>query len=244
MNMSKGYVGISACEDARSSEFWANFLQLELPELVTKPEVARGSCIADNRNRLAARAIQLEADWIFYVDDDQLFHPLALKRLLNHIENNHNIDVISGLYLMRGYPFEPVAFDKPSDDPSNPQGVYRVFLNHLDKSHGLIEMMAVGAGALLVRRRVLEELEKPLWRLGQIEKSEWGDDINFCYRVREAGFRIYCDLDERVGHKVQGALWPNYDEKTKKWHTTLVVNDQPIVQLPQITVQELEEGVR
>lgn len=238
MIIGKGYVGISACEDARSSEFWANFLQLELPSLVTKPEVARGSCIADNRNRLAERAIELGADWIFYIDDDQLFHPLALKRLLAH-----NKDVVSGLYLMRGFPFEPVAFNKESDDPNNKQGCYRLFLNHMDKNHGLIPVVAVGAGALLIQTRVFERLEKPYWTLGQIEKQNWGDDLDFCYRVRNAGFDIFLDLDERVGHKVQGALWPNYDEAKKEWSTNLVITDKSIINLPQIVISEEKELV-
>lgn len=230
-----GYIGISCCEDARTSEFWANFMQLELPELVAKPEVARGSDIADNRNKLTNRALELNADWIFYVDDDQLFHPKALKRLIAH-----KVDVVSALYLMRSYPFEPVAFDKESDIPDNPKGVYRLFLNHLENNHGLHKCAAVGAGALLVRRRVFEKMEEPFWTLGQIQKSEWGDDIDFCYRVRQAGFDIYVDLDERVGHKMHATVWP-YFHPVHKWNTTLVINDQPIASLPQITVEEEEK---
>lgn len=223
-----GYIGISSGENTRSSEFWANFLQLKLPELVTPPEVARGACISDNRNKLTARAIELKADWIFYVDDDQLFHPEALIRLLNH-----RVNIVSGLYLSREFPFQPVVFDRPSED-SKVKGAYQMILSNLTENHGIIKVAAIGAGALLVRLNVFQKLKKPYWTLGQVDPSCWGDDLDFCYRVRQAGFNIYCDLDERVGHKVQGAIWPLYD-KESGWSTTLVVTEKPIVSLPQVT---------
>ena len=226
-----GYIGISSGENARSSEFWANFLQLERPELVAPPEVARGACIAENRNRLTKRALELGAEWCFYVDDDQLFHPLALKRLLSR-----NVDVISGLYLSREFPFRPVVFTEP-DEPGV-KGGYTLTLEPYDQ--GVLTVSAVGAGALLVRRQVLEQLNMPYWTLGQVDPAGWGDDFDFCYRVRQAGFKIRVDMDERVGHKVQGAIWPNYT-KEHGWTTTLVATDHPIASLPQVRLVNNEE---
>lgn len=226
-----GYVGISAGEHARSSEFWANFLRLEFPPLVGPPEVARGACIAENRNRLTQRALELGADWIFYVDDDQLFDPPALKRLLAR-----QVDVVSGLYLSREFPFRPVAFTEP-DEPVV-KGGYNLTLGSLDK--GILEVSAVGAGALLVRRSVLSALQMPYWTLGQVDPAGWGDDFDFCYRVRQAGFAIHVDTDERVGHKVQGAVWPRYTT-AEGWTTTLVTTDHPICSLPQVRVVNGEE---
>jgi GT2 family glycosyltransferase len=230
-----GYIGISSGESARSSEFWANFIRLELPPLVTKPEVARGACIAENRNKLTERALELNAEWIFYVDDDQLFDPLALNRLLLR-----NVDIVSGLYLARKFPFEPVVFDKASDDPTNPKGAYQMYLNNQKNNVGLIKVAATGAGALLVRRRVLEKMQRPWWTLGQLHPSGWGDDLDFCYRAKEAGFDIYCDLREWVGHKIQGSIWPNFDAKAG-WSTTIAITDIPIVTLPQAVLEP--EGV-
>lgn len=228
-----GYIGISCSENSRSSEFWAGFLQLKFPKLVKPPQVYRGACISENRNRMTEEALKLNADWIFYVDDDQIFHPLALERLLSR-----NVHVVSGLYLSRTFPFEPVVFDKP--DPNGSQRAYTMILNNLENNHGLVSVAAVGAGALLVRRSVFGSIDKPYWRLGQIESDGWGDDLDFCYRVRKAGFKIHCDLDERVGHKIQGTVWPLYDDKQSEWTTTVVITNDPIVSLPQITVEEKE----
>jgi hypothetical protein len=81
-----------------------------------------------------------------------------------------------------------------------------------------------------VRRRVLEALGAPYWTLGQIAADEWGDDLDFCRRVRAAGFDIWCDLDCPVGHKIQATLWPQ--RTPQGWVTTLVASNAPIAHFP------------
>ena len=98
---------------------------------------------------------------------------------------------------------------------------------------GLIQLKATGAGCLLVKSAVLRAMAKPLWRLGQITPDGWGDDMNFCHRVREAGFEIWADLDVLVGHVFTGVIWPAYNHENGQWATALVQRGaQPLFAWP------------
>jgi len=44
--------------------------------------------------------------------------------------------------------------------------------------------------------------------MGQIHPEHFHEDVEFCLRVRRAGFRIAVDLDTPVGHVTPMAVWP------------------------------------
>lgn len=215
-----GFIGVSAAETARFTDFWDSFVHIATPpETRLEIRVGRGANIARNRNGLTELALQLGADWAWFVDDDQVFAPDALAQLLSH-----DRDVVSGLYVARDFPFKAQIFDR---EDGQGRVAHRLFE---PGDTGLVRVLAAGAGSLLVRRRVLEALTPPYWTLGQIAKDEWGDDLDFCRRVRAAGFDIYCDLDCPVGHKIQATLWPQ--RTPQGWVTTLVASNQPIAHFP------------
>src|SRR2546429_120520 len=97
-------VAVTAAETARYTEFWDSLLQIATPN-DTVVRVARGGSVAENRNGLTALALEMGAEWIWYVDDDQIFAPDTLPRLLAH-----DLDVVSGLYVSREFPFKPQAY--------------------------------------------------------------------------------------------------------------------------------------
>lgn len=216
----RGVIGVSAAETARFTDFWDSLVHVTLPaDTQVDIRVGRGANIAANRNGLTEQALATGADWIWFVDDDQVFAPNALTHLLSR-----DVDVVSGHYVARDFPFKGQLFDR-----EDAQGcVAHRLLEPTDG--GLLRVVAAGAGSLLVRRRVLEALAAPYWTLGQIAKDNWGDDIDFCRRVRAAGFDIWCDLDCPVGHKIQATLWPQ--RTPQGWVTTLVASNTPIAHFP------------
>jgi hypothetical protein len=213
-----GFIGVSAAETARFTDFWDSFVHVDRPP-DTRIEVARGANIARNRNGLTEHALAAGAEWVWFVDDDQVFAPEALTRLLSH-----DRDIVSGLYVARDVPFKAQIFDRVD---AQGKAAHRLFE---PADAGLVQILAAGAGSLLVKRRVLEGLSAPYWTLGQIAKDEWGDDLDFCHRARAAGFDIWCDLDCYVGHKIQATLWPQRTEQG--WVTTLVASNQPVAHFP------------
>jgi hypothetical protein len=197
--MSTGMVGVSSPEQGRFSLFWASFYGMERPT-GTSACFARSAVISENRNQITAEALRLGADWVLYLDDDHVLKHDTLTKLLAADK-----DVISAHYTRRIPPFWPVIMDTEL-----PDGTFLwKGLNPTDK--GIISCAAVGAGALLVKRKVLEALKPPYWTLGQISPSSWGDDLHFCSRVRKAGFEIHCDLDNSLAHIMTGCVWPEND---------------------------------
>jgi len=212
-------VGISSGELGRYAVFYDSLMHVRG---VTHDNViqARSANIAENRNGIAERALTMGFDAVWYVDDDHVFAPQTLERLAAAEK-----DVVSGLYLKREIPFVPHVYDREDE-----RGwCYPRLLQPLQR--GLVSVKAVAAGCLLVKAKVLKALEKPYWRLGQITKDGWGDDLNFCRRVREAGFEVWCDLDTLVGHQMAGTIWPVY-RKDGTWGTVLVQGREAIAEWP------------
>ena len=200
--MSIGVIGVSTAETARFSIFYASFLGLQRPDHDNVLAVlARGSGIAENRNHITNEALAKGADWVLYLDDDHLLRPDTLMKLLAA-----NKDIISAHYTQRQPPFNPVLMEAEL-----PSGAF-IYKQLNPQEKGIISVAAAGAGCLLVKRKVLEALEPPYWTLGQLHPASWGDDLHFCSRVRKAGFEIFCDLDNPIGHIMSGVVWPSWSE--------------------------------
>lgn len=201
--MAKGLIGISTAEQGRYSAFYASLSGLQRPAGDIISVFACSAVISQNRNNITQEALNQDADWVLYLDDDHILRGNTLTRLLAADK-----DVISAHYCQRQQPFNPVLMDVELPD--------RTYLwkQLSPKEHGITEVKAVGAGCLLVKRAVLEALKPPYWTLGQINPASWGDDLDFCTRVRAAGFKIYCDLDAHIGHIMTGVVWPERDEKS------------------------------
>lgn len=190
-----GVIGISTAETGRYSVFYASLSGLQRPEN-TITVFARSAVISENRNAITQTAIDNEAEWVLFLDDDHILRSDTLMRLLDSGK-----DVISAHYVRRQEPFNSVLLDNPRED---------LFLwkDVAPADKGIISVDAAGAGCLLVRKNVLHALKPPYWTLGQVNPASWGDDLDFCRRIRQAGFEVYCDLDSHIGHLMMGCVWP------------------------------------
>ena len=75
-------------------------------------------------------------------------------------------------------------------------GIYGSFRNHQEECHGEIDVNFVPGCAVLVRRAVLE-------RAGLLEEGYflYGEDVEFSYRIRKAGWRVTVNRDAVVWHR-------------------------------------------
>lgn len=217
-----GVIGISTPEQGRYSVFYASLAGMKRPDEQMMVVFARGAVISENRNNITAEALKHNLDWILYLDDDQILTQDVLMKLLEADK-----DVISAHYIQRQPPFNPVLMETEL-----PNGTFiRKTLDPNEK--GIIEVAAAGAGCLLVKTKVIKALEPPYWTLGQINSASWGDDLHFCSRVRKAGFKIYADLDNPIGHIMSTMVWPTRDEK-QGWVASVVpdIGQPPIAYVP------------
>lgn len=151
------------------------------------------SLIYDARNKLAAQAIESEADYILWLDSDMTFKPDTLIRLLKDIEDN-KLDIVSALYFRRSHPYSPVAFSK-FDFVDNEA----VFENYTGELSGLHKVEGVGFGCLLMDAQVVFDV---FGKYGDCFSpiAKVGEDLSFLWKARQLGYETYLDCDIKCGH--------------------------------------------
>ncbi len=68
-----------------------------------------GFLVADARNIIAEHAIKNGIQWLIFVDDDVILHPLAFQRFTQYI-NEGKKPLVSGLYFTKSNPSEPLIY--------------------------------------------------------------------------------------------------------------------------------------
>jgi len=201
-------VGVVTAENARRADFYDHYfaLQKRKGDITT---AVHSQSPAQNRNILIEKALELEIERIFFVDDDIVPRPDLLENL-----RQHDVDVVSGLMFQRNYPHTPLIFKGIRDK----DGAVFPRLLKPEEDDQLIEIDAAGLGCCLVKTDVFRKMEPPWIRLGELTLDGWCDDIGFFKRAREKGIKSYCDLSQRVGHTASVTVWPN--KQDGKWFTT------------------------
>lgn len=217
MNKLKVYIGVPTAESARSAIFYDYLAFLKKPEGTVGASFHSNSG-ALNRNFIIDDALAGECTHILFIDDDMAFPANALINLLRYDK-----DAISGLYLNKNHPHPPVIFELES--------INRHYLQPGES--GLIEVGAAGFGFFLVKTKIFASLDRPFVRMGEIQKDKRNEDIDFCNRVRAAGYKVYCDLDTVIGHIGTATFWPNNIDG--KWFTGIDTGGAEIFSIAQRT---------
>lgn len=185
-------------------------------KLITPPNTdrcsAHSSSPARNRNEIIKAALASDYTHIFFTDDDHVYPPDTLMKLLAH-----NVDVVSGLYCQKFPPFNMIAFDQVN---SNNECKFTDMALH--DPNGLMEVKALPAGCLLVKTEVFKKITPPWFTLGHIHADEWGDDLWFCKLINDAGIKMHIDNSVRVGHMAKCLIIPNYVDG--KWIIEYKIN--------------------
>lgn len=170
-----------------------------------------GSLVYDSRNRLTAYAVAMEADYILWLDSDMVFAPDVLERMMKVLDENDDIDIISGLYCRRATPFTPVAFDKLEiGEDGN-----LVFEDMKEIPDGLKEVAGVGFGCVLMKTDCIFDMANEHKGAWFTPMANAGEDCAFCIRAREYGYKIYLDPSIEFGHMGYAAVTRGFYEATK-----------------------------
>lgn len=154
----------------------------------------RGFEIAANRNQ-AVR--DMRGHWLLFVDSDMVPPPNTLPLLLSY---GRTITVATML--------DRRTFDVCATKTFEPTVRYR--LNEIP-AKGAVPVLAAGTGCMLIQRRVFEVVSEPWFTCGQLVNDCITEDTEFCLRAAERGHRTYLACDVRVGHVLQGIVWPSDD---------------------------------
>jgi len=143
---------------------------------------------------------KIDYDYLMWIDSDMVFNPEQFERLLSH-----NKDIVSGLYLMdNGKQFATV---KDWDEKFFEKNGYFQFLTTEDikDKKELLEVSYAGFGFILIKKGVFESMTYPWFkpiekRIGNMVDFTM-EDVAFCLRAKEKGFKIYIDPLIKAGHE-------------------------------------------
>lgn len=144
---------------------------------------SQGTLIANQRQELVLEALSAGCSHILFLDTDMRFPKELIERLIAHDK-----PIVACNYATRRMPIKTVAFKTSSDWDC----VYTT-----PDSTGLEPVVAVGMGAMLIKREVFEKLEMPWFIIGYHPQTHEfsGEDIFFCRQARKAGYDILIDHD-------------------------------------------------
>lgn len=157
--------------------------------------VENGTDRAGNREKLAEAAIAGGARYLFFLDDDTICPNTTLKYLAYEIEKDPAIMICGGIYCTKELPSVPIVMKRFGDGP-----YFRW------KKGEVFDCEGLGTGAMLIKTEVFQHLEKPWFyepneapvgesiKMGNkvvpIMHRSGTEDLYFCRKVLDAGFRI------------------------------------------------------
>jgi hypothetical protein len=175
--------------------------------------------IPQARNKCVSKFLTSDCSWFWFLDTDVSFPPDTLDRMHDLVpgspQGGHDPCVAASAYWapfadgvnvvwlrMRDGLYEPVAELEANSAgfpplPSEP-----------------IEVGAVGMGCTLIHRAVLEQVARshaddawPWFGHDMIAGDRAGEDVTFCHRAQQVGFRVY-GLPVTVWHSKTALLGP------------------------------------
>jgi hypothetical protein len=149
-------------------------------------EVVGGPMLPENRRRLVARAYELDATHILWLDDDMKFPADTIPRLLNH-----NLPVVAV-----NYPRKNFIDPKPTAYADFEDFVGPVWTG--SKSEGLQQVTVAGMGVMLTDIRVFEKISPPIFAFEPQKPDlvqDSGEDVFFCRELHRLEIPIFIDHD-------------------------------------------------
>jgi hypothetical protein len=149
--------------------------------------------IDNMRNAAAKVALELECDYLMFIDDDMLLHPDTFESLLKADK-----DIVMALTFIRGGGFPPMFFKKLPKSGGYDLTYYTDWEEHVDEN-GLVEAQAIGFATVLLKTSILKQLEPPYF----LTVSGSTEDVYFCCKAKaEIGEHVSIFVDTKVptGH--------------------------------------------
>jgi hypothetical protein len=142
------------------------------------------------RKACVKQAIETEADYLLFLDDDMVWNPAMPARLLA-IAEYKNLEIVSGYYTTRKETPFPLIYRRRED------GMYSPILPTDKCKDALFECDATGFGAILLKTDVFRKIPEPWFEL----PDGMTEDVYFFNKCAEQGIKCYVDTGMACGHK-------------------------------------------
>lgn len=177
-------LGLRGAEEFHWS--WAQMVQYNAEYLCgpTEMVVYQRAMVSDHAFARNALVAGMKGDWLLMLDTDHEFDPDLAARMLRTMDQ-HQIDVLTGLYVYGGHPHAPVLYAHNSD------GAMSVIVEW-DPAVDLFQVGAAGAGCLLVRRSVFDRIRVELDEQPFTHRGLYSEDHSFFDRLRDLKIPAFC----------------------------------------------------
>jgi len=212
--------------------------------------------IPEGRNQLATALLNSDCEWLFMVDADMGFEPVALYQLLS-LADPVNRPIVGGLCFAQREAFDdgsngfrcvprPTIFDWIQHD----DGHWRFTGRSHFPVNSLVECAATGGAFIVIHRSVFErikESEGETWfdRVRGTDGSLIGEDISFFVRCQALGIPLFVHTGVRTTHLKN--LWLGESDFWQSFYappaTDLVDVIVPVLHRPQ-NVKPFMESLR
>ncbi len=211
-------VGVIGQELSRFTRFWISLLSLKVP-MGSHWAIKQGNNFAGPRNCIVEEMLASDAEFLWFIDDDQTFDSDIVMRLLSH-----DVPVVQPLVVTRKPPYLPYAYVRRESDGK------LVSKDWPNLGRGLIEVDASACGGMLIRRDVLEDIEPPWFVEGKMGEGP-GEDFYFSKLATEAGYQCYVDTEARSGHTGIHEVWAAWAEDIG-WHIAMLLDHGLAARVP------------
>ena len=185
------------CMSTVPMEFMMSLVHMR-PACPSKIVYTQNTLIHDARNELSARAITQGFDRILFIDSDMRFDSDLAKRM-DDVMTEHGLDYLCGLYFTRVLPIKPTLYVHMAEvTTKDGRSIETDTLLDYPKDQ-LFEIDASGFGAVMIRTEVL----KQAWEKFGPPFNPYmnlGEDLSFCWRLKQMGVRMWCDSSIKLGH--------------------------------------------
>lgn len=163
------------------------------------------SLVYDARNTLAKQAVREGFDRILWLDSDMDIPVDAMLRLSARMDEGY--DFVSGIYFKRKAPVTPVIYEHVgywhNDETNELTPAAQSYLNY--EKDGFFEIEGAGFGLVMHSVKLIKDVAEK-YGLPFSPIIGFGEDLSFCLRARELGYKLYCDASVKAGHVGMGVI--------------------------------------
>lgn len=161
------------------------------------------AAVTENLNS-ALRNMPDHHRWAFIMGDDHVWDGTVLMDMLRVMDDHDEADILVPLVVKRNPPWHPVIVRSLGQKSDQGIPMFETVKWEEIPETGLLEIDAAGSAGMLIRREVIDALEDP-WFYSTPDSNGrqalLNEDFTFCTYAREkAGARIFCSVDQVLGH--------------------------------------------
>ena len=144
------------------------------------------------RNSVVEYALNEKFTHVLFIADDVLFPPSLLELLLAHSLAHPALAGIAGMVYARHHPHHPCAFTRKPNTP--------LFIPVKPEGEGVLKVDAIATAAAIFPVWAFEKVGFPWFEYLYIGNNRFTEDIAFCLKLNDMGFKFGVDLDLNLGH--------------------------------------------